>query len=34
MVQTERLVDGNVFAMPITLDVSKQTIDSLGVKAV
>ena len=33
MVQTERLVDGNVFAMPITLDVSKQIIDSLGVKA-
>ncbi|KAG9202069.1 Sulfate adenylyltransferase [Epicoccum nigrum] len=33
VVQTERLIDGNVFAMPITLDVSKQTIDSLGVKA-
>ncbi|KAL1611734.1 Sulfate adenylyltransferase [Nothophoma quercina] len=32
VVQTERLVDGNVFAMPITLDVSKQTIDELGVK--
>ncbi|KAF3000727.1 Sulfate adenylyltransferase [Curvularia kusanoi] len=33
VVQTERLSDGNVFAMPITLDVSKETIDSLGVKA-
>ncbi|KAJ4384286.1 Sulfate adenylyltransferase [Didymella sp. IMI 355093] len=33
VVQTERLCDGNVFAMPITLDVSKQTIDELGVKA-
>lgn len=32
VVQTERLSDGNVFAMPITLDVSKQTIDALGVK--
>ncbi|KAF1934304.1 sulfate adenylyltransferase [Didymella exigua CBS 183.55] len=33
VVQTERLSDGNVFAMPITLDVSQQTIDALGVKA-
>jgi sulfate adenylyltransferase len=32
VVQTERLSDGNVFAMPITLDVSKQTIDELSVK--
>ncbi|KAH6619958.1 hypothetical protein C7974DRAFT_223783 [Boeremia exigua] len=32
VVQTERLTDGNVFAMPITLDVSQQTIDELGVK--
>ncbi|KAJ4988948.1 Sulfate adenylyltransferase [Stagonosporopsis vannaccii] len=32
VVQTERLSDGNVFAMPITLDVSQQTIDELGVR--
>jgi sulfate adenylyltransferase len=33
VVETERLVDGNVFAIPITLDVSKEDIDALGLKA-
>ncbi|KAF1365657.1 bifunctional sulfate adenylyltransferase subunit 1/adenylylsulfate kinase protein-like protein [Lizonia empirigonia] len=32
VVQTERLVDGNVFAMPITLDVSQKTVDELAIK--
>lgn len=32
VVETERLADGNVFSMPITLDVSQQTIDEVGVK--
>ena len=27
------MVDGNLFSMPITLDVSKQRIEELGVKA-
>lgn len=33
VVDTERLVDGNVFGIPITLDVSQATLDSLGIKA-
>lgn len=28
-----RLADGNLFSMPITLDVSQETIDELGIKA-
>ena len=31
--EKNRLVDGNLFSMPITLDVSKQRIEELGVKA-
>lgn len=33
VVDNNRLADGNVFSMPITLDVSKETIESLGIKA-
>ena len=33
VVANERLADGNLWSMPITLDVSQQTIDELGVKA-
>lgn len=32
MVDNERLVDGNLFSMPICLDISKEQIDNLGVK--
>jgi sulfate adenylyltransferase len=32
VVENCRLVDGNLFSMPITLDVSKETIDELGIK--
>lgn len=32
VVETERLSDGNVFAMPITLDLSGAMIEQLGVK--
>ncbi|KAH7358599.1 sulfate adenylyltransferase [Plectosphaerella cucumerina] len=33
VVKNNRLVDGNLFSMPINLDVSQQTIDNLGIKA-
>ncbi|KAH7405727.1 sulfate adenylyltransferase [Phaeosphaeria sp. MPI-PUGE-AT-0046c] len=33
VVSESRLADGNLFSMPITLDVSQQTIDEVGVKA-
>lgn len=33
VVENCRLVDGNVFSMPITLDVTKDSVDSLGIKA-
>lgn len=32
VVEKERLADGNVFSMPITLDVSKQVINDAGLK--
>ena len=32
MVANERLADGNLWSMPITLDLSKQSIEELGVK--
>lgn len=32
VVENERLADGNVFSMPITLDISQETIDEAGVK--
>jgi sulfate adenylyltransferase len=32
VVETCRLVDGNVFSIPITLDVSEATITELGIK--
>lgn len=32
VVENNRLVDGNLFSMPITLDVSKAQIDELGLK--
>ncbi|KIW04082.1 sulfate adenylyltransferase [Verruconis gallopava] len=32
VVENNRLADGNLFSMPITLDVSQETIDSLGIK--
>ena len=32
VVAENRLADGNLFSMPITLDVSKETIDEVGVK--
>ncbi|CAI9627194.1 sulfate adenylyltransferase [Alternaria burnsii] len=32
VVSENRLADGNLFSIPITLDVSKQTIDEVGVK--
>jgi len=32
VVEKERLADGNVFSMPITLDVSKQVISDAGLK--
>ncbi|KAH4000932.1 sulfate adenylyltransferase [Parastagonospora nodorum] len=33
VVAENRLADGNLFSIPITLDVSKETIDEVGVKA-
>ena len=33
MVKENRLASGVLFSMPITLDLSKQTIDDLGIKA-
>jgi hypothetical protein len=33
VVETCRLADGNLFSMPITLDVSNQTIKELGIQA-
>lgn len=33
VVAENRLADGNLFSIPITLDVSQQTIDEVGVKA-
>lgn len=32
VVENVRLADGSLFSIPITLDVSKQTIDEVGVK--
>jgi sulfate adenylyltransferase len=32
VVENLRLADGNLFSIPITLDVSKETIDELGIK--
>jgi len=32
VVENNRLVDGNLFSIPITLDLSKEAIESLGVK--
>lgn len=32
VVETERLADGNVFAMPITLDLTKEALEEAGVK--
>jgi sulfate adenylyltransferase len=31
-VENNRLADGNLFSMPITLDLSKETIQTLGIK--
>lgn len=31
--EKNRLVDGNLFSMPITLDISQARIESLGLKA-
>lgn len=33
VVEKNRLVDGNLFSIPITLDVSQEQIDTLGLKA-
>merc|ERR1711939_604340 len=33
VVENNRLVDGNLFSMPITLDVGKEQIEELGIKA-
>ncbi|KAJ9630785.1 Sulfate adenylyltransferase [Taxawa tesnikishii (nom. ined.)] len=33
VVENNRLADGNLFSMPINLDLNKETIDSLGIKA-
>jgi sulfate adenylyltransferase len=33
VVETCRLADGNLFSMPITLDVSNETIKELGIQA-
>jgi ATP sulfurylase len=33
VVKDNRLADGNLFSIPITLDVSQDTIDSVGIKA-
>jgi len=32
VVQNNRLADGNLFSMPICLDLNRQTIDEVGVK--
>lgn len=32
VVENNRLADGNLFSMPITLDVSKEQIEELGIK--
>ena len=32
VVENVRLVDGNLFSMPITLDVNQESIDTLGIK--
>ena len=32
MVKDVRLADGNLFSMPICLDVSQQTVDELSIK--
>jgi len=32
VVEKNRLADGNLFSMPITLDISKEQIDELGAK--
>lgn len=32
VVAENRLADGNLFSIPITLDLSKESIDQLGVK--
>jgi sulfate adenylyltransferase len=33
VVHNVRLADGTLFSIPITLDVSQETIDSVGIKA-
>ena len=33
MVENLRLADGNLFSMPICLDLSKETIEDVGIKA-
>jgi sulfate adenylyltransferase len=33
VVENVRLADGNLFSMPITLDVSKGQVEKLGIKA-
>jgi sulfate adenylyltransferase len=33
VVENNRLADGNLFSMPITLDVTKEQIEELGIKA-
>jgi ATP sulfurylase len=32
VVESNRLADGNLFSIPITLDISKQHIEEIGVK--
>lgn len=32
VVENNRLADGNLFSMPITLDVSQEMIEALGIK--
>lgn len=33
VVANNRLVDGNLFSIPITLDITKEQVEELGVKA-
>ena len=33
VVEKNRLADGNLFSIPITLDVSKEQIEEIGIKA-